>query len=101
MRLDQAPLARHAPHWRHPTSYAATQALGTAARGHIDVIAYASARDPEARRAYAVLEPRAFAEPTPLTAPHTWTAFADRGQVDWHHAGIRHQTYAYRSDGST
>lgn len=61
--------------------YSACQALATAARTvACQAIRYASARDPEARANLALLDPAAFASPTP-TPGNSWHLRIERGSV--------------------
>ena len=79
-RLDTAraldlmiePLARDAALWTDPVDYAACQSLADAARAAaIDIIRYASVRDPERRANLAVLTCSTFAQPQPVDR-QTW-----------------------------
>lgn len=70
--LTQAPLLRDDAAWRHPTDYGATQALADAAReGSVQIIRYASVRDPGGGANLAVLTCAAFAAREPALR-QTW-----------------------------
>jgi hypothetical protein len=59
--LTRLPFARQRARWMHPTDYAPCQALADKARAAgIDVIRYASVRDPQHRLNVALLTCRAF-----------------------------------------
>lgn len=59
--LTQPPVSRQRRRWTHPTEYEACQTLADRARAAgIEVIRYASARDPERRPNLALLTCRAF-----------------------------------------
>lgn len=65
--LTRPPLARQRRLWMHPTDYAPCQALAERARmAGIDLIRFASARDPEQRLNVALLTCRAFRSKAPL-----------------------------------
>ena len=62
--LTEPPLDRDRAIWTHPTDYTGCQALADAARAAaVDVLRYASVRDPAGGRNLAVLSPTAFASP--------------------------------------
>ncbi|MDD3446806.1 MAG: RES family NAD+ phosphorylase [Zavarzinia sp.] len=70
--LTIAPFSGDAVYWSHPTDYAACQSLVEVARAaDIQVIRYASVRDPQRRTATAVLTCLAFARPAPVDR-RTW-----------------------------
>lgn len=70
--LTAGALAQDAAHWRHPTDYEPCQSLADAAREiGVEVIRYASVRDPERGANVAVLTCRAFANPAPVER-QTW-----------------------------
>lgn len=75
--LISPPLNRDAAVWVHPTDYGPCQALADAARpASVEVIRYASARDPSgAGINIALLTCRAFAAPRPLER-QTWRMLA-------------------------
>jgi hypothetical protein len=79
--LTATPLVRDAADWTHRTDYAATQALAVAARAaHIDLIRYASVRDPEQGPCAAVLDPKVFGRGRPRGL-ETWFIAASRERV--------------------
>ena len=79
--LTIEPLVRDRALWRHRTSYAATQALGTAVRRTtIGCIRYESVRDPEGGACAAVLTPTAFGRSTPKRQ-EVWFIAAARARV--------------------
>jgi len=64
-------------------SYAATQALGRAAReAGVEVLRYRSARDPQGGLNVALFTPKAFAEKRPRP-PRTWLCVATRERVEF------------------
>lgn len=70
--LGLPPLDRDAPHWTHPTDYAACQSLADGARAAgIAAILYRSVRDPGAGSNLALLTASAFAQPKPVER-QTW-----------------------------
>jgi hypothetical protein len=70
--LTRAPFNRHKEFWTAPHDYSQCQTLADAARVKgIEVICYASVRDPKHRLNYAVLEHTAFAQLKPV-AFQTW-----------------------------
>jgi RES domain len=79
--LTAAPFVRDRAKWTHRTSYAATQALAATARAaSIDVIRYASVRDPEHAPCAAVLTARSFKRTKPRLR-ETWFIAASRTRV--------------------
>jgi hypothetical protein len=79
--LTKTPLVRDAAAWAHRTDYAATQALAATAReAHVNVIRYASVRDPEHGACAAVLDPKVFGRGRPR-ALETWFIAASRERV--------------------
>lgn len=79
--LTVPPLSADAAVWRHPTDYAACQALAEAAReAGIDLLRYASARDPGGGANLAVLACRVFAAPAPA-AVQSWRIRLGRTSV--------------------
>lgn len=70
--LTKPPMSDREPDWTDPHDYTACLALADDARGQgIEVIRYASVRDPEARANIAVLTCAAFADPEP-SGVQTW-----------------------------
>ena len=81
--LRQLPLSVRRDEWMHPSDYAACQALARQARAvQIQMIRYASVRDPDAAGCAAVLVPEAFAADGPSDS-QTWTLAVFREQVFW------------------
>jgi len=79
--LTTAPLVRDAATWSQRSDYTATQALAAAAReAHIEIIRYASVRDPEHGACAAVLDPRVFGRARPRGL-ETWFIAASRERV--------------------
>jgi hypothetical protein len=79
--LTAEPLVAGRAAWTARASYAATQALATAARAaDIDIIRYESVRDPEHAACAAVLAPGAFGRGKPRSA-ETWFIAASRERV--------------------
>lgn len=72
IRLTRTPFSKAANIWMHPSNYSDTQSLEELARAaEIDVISYASVRDPENKGNAAVLNCMAFANRGP-TIQQTW-----------------------------
>lgn len=70
--LTRAPLLRDALHWLATDDYSVTQTLADAAHAaHIEVIRYASVRDPQHRACIALLDPQAFRSRRPQRI-QTW-----------------------------
>jgi hypothetical protein len=70
--LTRPPLQHERARWMHPQDYQACQALADAARAaRIDVVLYASVRDPQHRRNVALFACRAFAK-ADVTARQSW-----------------------------
>jgi hypothetical protein len=79
--LTKPPLLADRETWTNRKSYAATQALGTAAReAKVAIVRYESVRDPEREPCCAVLTPAAFRRPTPRGL-ETWFIAASRARV--------------------
>jgi hypothetical protein len=79
--LTAAPLVRDAVAWSQRSDYTATQALAAAAReAHIEIIRYASVRDPEHGACAAVLDPKVFGRARPRGL-ETWFIAASRERV--------------------
>ncbi len=78
--LTAAPFAASAATWTDPTDYGPCQALADAARAaSVDVIRYASARDPGKGVNFAILACRAFAAPEPVALQSWRLHFRDAG----------------------
>jgi len=70
--LTRPPLARRRAQWMHPQDYGPCQALADAARAaKIELLLYASVRDPQHRLNVALLTGRAFVKPKE-TARQSW-----------------------------
>jgi hypothetical protein len=79
--LSLAPFVRDAALWTHRTNYDGTQSFAAAARAaQIEIIRYASVRDPQHAACAAVLNPVVFGGGQPL-AQHTWFIAASRERV--------------------
>lgn len=80
--LTQAPFAAQAELWTDPDDYGPTQALAENARqAGVEVIRYASVRDPEGGFNVALLEPSAFAEREPREFQH-WSLYLAAEEAD-------------------
>jgi hypothetical protein len=81
--LRAKPFSRSAAAWVHPTDYRATQAFAAVARkAAVSLIRYQSVRDPGKGGCVAILEPRAFAKPRPISAQN-WLLTVNRGRSTW------------------
>ena len=81
--LRTAPYIELARDWSDPTDYGACQRFARAARTDgIEIIRYASVRDPEHGACAAVLSPSAFARPAPLET-QIWNLTVTRSRVIW------------------
>lgn len=83
--LTLPPFDAHRAAISSKTAYAATQRLGSEMRSAgVEVVRYASARDPRERANLALFSPAAFARKRPLGPPQTWhcTVTASR-DVSW------------------
>ena len=85
--LMRAPFSEHSHAWKNPTDYSACLALADGARdAGVEIIRYASVRDPEGRPNLAVLTCKAFARPAPLRQT-TWrlalSAHGAKALCDW------------------
>jgi hypothetical protein len=79
--LTRSPMVADRATWTNRGSYAATQALGVAAReATLAIIRYESVRDPERAACCAVLTPSAFKRTTPRSL-ETWFIAASRARV--------------------
>ena len=79
--LTVAPFVRDAAVWSHRSSYDGTQSFAAAARAaHIEIIRYASVRDPQHAACAALLTPVVFGRGKPL-AQQTWFIAASRERV--------------------
>jgi len=81
--LRRKPFARDAKKWTHPDDYGPTQAFAAAAReAGVNVIRYASVRDPQHAGCAAILNPGAFASPQPI-AYQTWFLTVTKTASAW------------------
>jgi len=81
--LTLPPLEAWSPQWRNPQDYAATHAVARQARiARHQWIAYASVRDPQSGRCYAVLDPAALKPRQPI-AQETWYLTVTRSSAVW------------------
>lgn len=81
--LTKPPLSRDAKSWKHPTDYSATHQLTAQARAAeppLQIIRYASVRDPRPGLCAVLLDPAAFKSPGPLHQ-ETWFIAAGRERV--------------------
>jgi|AntRauTorcE11898_2_1112593.scaffolds.fasta_scaffold01478_6 hypothetical protein len=80
--LTRPPLDRDHAAWTAPTDYSATQALAESAReAGVEILRYASVRDPRGRTNIAILECAAFARREPVRQ-QTWRLWVDRNGVE-------------------
>ncbi|HEX5514932.1 MAG TPA: RES family NAD+ phosphorylase [Gammaproteobacteria bacterium] len=83
LRLQMRPFDNYHPALTDPTSYAATQPLGTAMRAAgIEAFEFISARDQERGLNVALFTPEALASTQPLST-HRWVCQTDALQVDF------------------
>ena len=81
--LREPPFARERKTWTHPDDYGGCQRFGVTARAAgVGAIRYESVRDPLHGGCFAVLDPRAFARPSPLEQ-QTWMLSIARDRVVW------------------
>lgn len=81
--LSLPPFVKQARYWQDPSDYSATQAFGRVAReADIELIRYASVRDPLHAACAAVLTPRAFHPKKPLVQ-QTWFLTISKTCVSW------------------
>ncbi len=89
--LREKPFSKDARDWGHPASYAATQAFVAVARAAgVEVIRYASVRDPDHGGCGAVLEPAAFAPPKKPLRQQTWFLTVTRSASAWRRDDRQH-----------
>jgi hypothetical protein len=82
--LSNEPYTHDAHVWMHPADYTRTQAFARLAReAHLEAIRYRSVRDRQSGMCTALLEPRAFASPTPIDA-QSWSLTVTRTRAFWH-----------------
>ena len=91
--LTQPPLNRDHPRWTHPSDYSATWALADSARAaDIQVIRYRSVRDPQPGFNLALLTPKAFAKPHPLST-QAWGLYL--GETESHCFDLTDRSHAF------
>jgi RES domain len=85
--LTKAPFVRDSKRWMHPGDYGPTQAFGRTVReSKVDIIRYASVRDPQHAACGAALTPVAFHPRKPL-AQRTWFLTVSKTRVTWQRDG--------------
>jgi hypothetical protein len=85
--LTKPPFVRESTRWMHPRDYDPTQAFGRTVRAaNVDIIRYASVRDPQHAGCAAVLTPVAFHPRKPL-AQQTWFLTVSKTRVTWQRDG--------------
>ncbi|MFA9441372.1 RES family NAD+ phosphorylase [Uliginosibacterium sp. sgz301328] len=88
--LRQPPLVEHSAQWAAPRDYAATQALGRAARdAGVDAVIYTSVRDPKPAWCAVLMGPRAFARPRPEPGTQSWWLTVTPHEAIWLRASER------------
>lgn len=88
--LRNKPFARDGRIWTDPTDYGGCQALGRVARNaQVQIIRYASVRDPELGGCAAVLDCRAFAGTGGVRQRQSWFLTVDRQRASWVRSGTR------------
>jgi RES domain len=95
--LRKAPFAREATLWSDPDDYGACQGLARVARAaEIQIIRYASVRDPEHGGCAAVLDCRTFAGTGGIRQRQSWFLTVDRQRASWVRSGTRNAaTYEF------
>lgn len=88
--LRQKPFVRDEKTWRDPNDYDGCQALARVARaGEMQIIRYASVRDPEHGGCGAVLDCRAFSGTGGVRKRQSWFLTVDRQRASWVRSGTR------------
>lgn len=88
--LRLRPFARDEKTWRDPNDYDGCQALARVARAaEMQVIRYASVRDPEHGGCGAVLDCRAFSGAGGVRQRQSWFLTVDRQRASWVRSGTR------------
>ncbi len=88
--LRDKPFARDERMWGDPNAYGPCQALARAARtAEIQIIRYASVRDPEHGGCGAVLDCRAFSGTGGVRQRQSWFLTVDRHRASWVRSGTR------------
>ncbi|HUA23377.1 MAG TPA: RES family NAD+ phosphorylase [Steroidobacteraceae bacterium] len=91
--LRSEPFVRDATLWSNPQDYGACQGMARAARaGEIQIIRYASVRDPEHGGCGAVLDCRTFAGTGGIRQRQSWFLSVDRQRASWVRSGTRNAT---------
>ncbi len=81
--LRKPPFLRERKTWTHPDDYSGCQRFGKTARdAGVGAIRYESVRDPQHGGCCAVVDPHAFARPSPLEQ-QTWMLSVARERVVW------------------
>ncbi|HEY1889394.1 MAG TPA: RES family NAD+ phosphorylase [Steroidobacteraceae bacterium] len=95
--LRQRPFTRDDKTWRDPNDYDGCQALARVARAaEMQVIRYASVRDPEHGGCGAVLDCRAFSGTGGVRQRQSWFLTVDRQRASWVRSGTRNAaTYEF------
>ncbi len=87
VQLQNAPFDQHRPALTHPSSYHATQALGTAMReAGVEAFEYLSARDARHGRCIGLFTPQALAQKNPKSMSQ-WLCETTAAQVTFKQAG--------------
>ena len=88
--LRTKPFARHHGHWTNPDDYVPCQAFAQRAReAQVQLIRYASVRNPEHAGCAAVLACRAFAGTGGVRKRQSWFLTVDRQRASWVRAAAR------------
>jgi hypothetical protein len=88
--LCREPFTRDARMWENPEDYSACQSLARAARkAEMQIIRYASVRDPEHGGCGAVLDCRAFSGTGGVRQRQSWFLTVDRQRASWVRSGTR------------
>jgi len=100
--LREMPFARDGGMWGNPDDYAACHALARAARtAEMQVIRYASVRDPEHGGRGAVLDCRAFSGTGGVRQRQSWFLTVDGNRASWVRSGMRSPaTYEFLFDAA-
>jgi hypothetical protein len=88
--LRELPLSRAVKRWTDPLDYSACQQLALDVRAaEVQLIRYASVRDPQRGGCAAVLDCRAFRGTRGITARKTWFLSVDATRASWVRSGAR------------
>jgi RES domain len=101
--LRQEPLVRDASMWSNPGDYGACHDLARVARAAgIQIIRYASVRDPEHGGCGAILDCRTFVGTGGIRQRQSWFLTVDRRRASWVRSGTRHAaTYEFLFQANT